>query len=425
MTLFKSVSKSSTHFQMSATKGKQTRYTNGQRKQLLARFRASNGTSERQFCRDNKISRGTRQDWRSRESAIMASKRHSRHATLGGQGRRQLLPFKDDLLAYMRAKRDSEEHLRVFHLMRWVNTNHKEWLVQYPASKKNEAVAYQSFRSLMHRFADRNRFRHHMGNAFHFWSTYGHYPRSQILNVDETGVYFDMPPGMMLAEIGKSSKYKKTTKHSERLTAVMTIRADGVKLPILFIVKGKTTKHSERLTAVMTIRADGVKLPILFIVKGKPGDTIDTSELPTYPPGHVYAVQESARMDDRVWDIYLDELLTAHVEDSSVLLVDNLACHVSDKSYYKVAETMFSVLEPLPPNSTSRCQPLDVGVMGPLKAMLKTAWLLEDDERNGDILTAQEKRLATVKRTIKVWDRISTDTIVKAFDKAIPSVLEI
>ncbi|RHY05543.1 hypothetical protein DYB25_008885 [Aphanomyces astaci] len=395
MTLFKSVSKSSTHFQMSATKGKQTRYTNGQRKQLLARFRASNGTSERQFCRDNKISRGTRQDWRSRESAIMASKRHSRHATLGGQGRRQLLPFKDDLLAYMRAKRDSEEHLRVFHLMRWVNTNHKEWLPQYPASKKNEAVAYQSFRSLMHRFADRNRFRHHMGNAFHFWSTYGHYPRSQILNVDETGVYFDMPPGMMLAEIGKSSKYK------------------------------KTTKHSERLTAVMTIRADGVKLPILFIVKGKPGDTIDTSELPTYPPGHVYAVQESAWMDDRVWDIYLDELLTAHVEDSSVLLVDNLACHVSDKSYYKVAETMFSVLEPLPPNSTSRCQPLDVGVMGPLKAMLKTAWLLEDDERNGDILTAQEKRLATVKRTIKVWDRISTDTIVKAFDKAIPSVLEI
>ncbi|RHZ07473.1 hypothetical protein DYB31_012108 [Aphanomyces astaci] len=328
MTLFKSVSKSSTHFQMSATKGKQTQYTNGQRKQLLARFRASNGTSERQFCRDNKISRGTRQDWRSRESAIMASKRHSRHATLGGQGRRELLLFKDDLLAYMRAKRDSEEHLRVFHLMRWVNTNHKEWLVQYPASKKNEAVAYQSFRSLMHRFADRNRFRHHV-------------PKSQILNVDETGVYFDMPPGMMLAEIGKSSKYK------------------------------KATKHSERLTAVMTIRADGVKLPILFIVKGKPGDTIDTSELPTYPPGHVYAVQESAWMDDRVWDIYLDELLTAHVEDSSVLLVDNLACHVSDKSYYKVAETMFSILEPLPPNSTSRCQPLDVGVMGPCSVVAR------------------------------------------------------
>ncbi|ETV72757.1 hypothetical protein H257_12127 [Aphanomyces astaci] len=164
----------------------------------------------------------------------------------------------------------NEEHLRVFHLMRWVNTNHKEWLVQYLASKKNEAVAYQSFRSLMHRFADRHRFRHRvpcaskvnqkvlddvwMGNPFHFWSTYSHYPRSQILDVDETGVYFDMPPGMTLVEIGNSSKCKKTTKYSERLTAVMMIRADG--------------------------------------------GTIDTSELPTYPPGHVYAVQESAWMDD-------------------------------------------------------------------------------------------------------------------------------
>ncbi|RHY87993.1 hypothetical protein DYB26_015076, partial [Aphanomyces astaci] len=64
---------------------------------------------------------------------------------------------------------------------------------------------------------------------------------------------------------------------------------------------------------------------------------------------------------------------------------------------------MFSVLEPLPPNSTSRSMS---GL--PLKAMLKTAWLLEDDERNGDVMTAQEKRLATVKRTIKVWDRITT-----------------
>ncbi|RHY43303.1 hypothetical protein DYB34_011747 [Aphanomyces astaci] len=380
---------------MRATKRKQNRYSNGQRKQLLSEFRASSATSERQFCREKKIPRATWQDWRSREPRIMASKRHSRHATMGGQGHREILPFKEELLAYMRAKRGAEEHLRVFHLMRWVNSNQKAWLVQYLGSKLNEAVAYQSFRSLMLRFAARHRFRHRvpsvskvtqkvlddvwLGNAVHFWSTYGHYPRSQILNVDETGVFFDMPPSLTLAEIGQSSKCT------------------------------KTDKHSERLTAVLTIRADGVKLPILFIVKGKPGGTIETNELPTYPPGHVYAVQENAWMDDRVWDQYLDELLAAHVVDSSVLLVDNLACHVSERSRDKVAETMFSVLEPLPPNSPSRCQPLDVGVMGPLKAMLKTAWLLEDDERNGDVMTAQEKRLATVKRTIKVWDRITTE----------------
>lgn len=30
-------------------------------------------------------------------------------------------------------------------------------------------------------------------------------------------------------------------------------------------------KHSARLTAVCTIRADGLKLPLLFIVRGEPG----------------------------------------------------------------------------------------------------------------------------------------------------------
>ncbi|RQM29915.1 hypothetical protein B5M09_012338, partial [Aphanomyces astaci] len=196
-----------THFAMRATKRKQNRYSNGQRKQLLSEFRASSATNERQFCREKKIPRATWQDWRSREPRIMASKRHSRHATMGGQGHREILPFKEELLAYMCAKRGAEEHLRVFHLMRWVNSNQKAWLVQYLGSKLNEAVAYQSFRSLMLRFAARHRVPSvskvtqkvlddvWLGNAVHVWSTYGHYPRSKILNVDETGVFFDITTG--------------------------------------------------------------------------------------------------------------------------------------------------------------------------------------------------------------------------------------
>ncbi|KAF0706926.1 hypothetical protein AaE_013879 [Aphanomyces astaci] len=129
-------------------------------------------------------------------------------------------------------------------------------------------------------------------------------------------------------------------------------------------------KHSDRLTAVLSIRADGGKLPLLFILKGLSGGFIERQELVTYPQGHHYAVQANAWMDERVWSIYLDEVLAPCVEDASVLLVDNLACHVYENSYNKVAETLFSVVEPLPPNSTSRCQPLDVGVMGPLEAMM-------------------------------------------------------
>ncbi|RQM27620.1 hypothetical protein B5M09_011037 [Aphanomyces astaci] len=127
-----------------------------------------------------------------------------------------------------------------------------------------------------------------------------------------------MPPGKTLAEVGKSSKVD------------------------------KKNKHSKRISLVLTVRADGVKLPVLFVIKGQPGGLLEKKELPTY-------------------DSY-----------ASVLLVDNVDCHVFEASYDKTAEAMFSVIEPLPQNSTSRCQPLDVGVMGPFKAKLKTERLLED-----------------------------------------------
>ncbi|KAG3096984.1 hypothetical protein PI125_g15840 [Phytophthora idaei] len=51
----------------------------------------------------------------------------------------------------------------------------------------------------------------------------------------------------------------------------------------------------------LTIRSDGKKLPILFILRGMPGGTVETDELPTYPSDHVYTVQESGWMDVTVW----------------------------------------------------------------------------------------------------------------------------
>ncbi len=71
------------------------------------------------------------------------------------------------------------------------------------------------------------------------------------------------------------------------------------------------TRHSYRMTCVLTIRADGTKLPILFIIKGVPGGTIDKEELDSYPEGNFYAVQPKAWMDSNVWnDIYLQKVLT-------------------------------------------------------------------------------------------------------------------
>jgi hypothetical protein len=94
----------------------------------------------------------------------------------------------------------------------------------------------------------------------------------------------------------------------------------------------RNEKHSDRITAVLTVRADGRKLPILFIVHGKPGGSIETTELPTYPIGHIYCVQENAWMDNRVWEEYLTKLLPYEIEEPSVVIVDNFESHVSEES---------------------------------------------------------------------------------------------
>ncbi|RHY21958.1 hypothetical protein DYB32_009665 [Aphanomyces invadans] len=115
-----------------------------------------------------------------------------------------------------------------------------------------------------------------------------------------------------------------------------------------------TEKHSNRLTAVMAACADGMAC----FLRG----VIQSEEFPTLPSCHLY-VQQNASMDDAVWEFYLKELLKFDLIGHTVLLVDNLATHVWSSPYKLVDEELIGFLEPLPPNSTSACQPLDVGIM--------------------------------------------------------------
>lgn len=74
------------------------------------------------------------------------------------------------------------------------------------------------------------------------------------------------------------------------------------------------------------------KLPILFIVKATPDGSFERKELPKYPKRHVYAVQQNAWMDARVQSIYITELLSFEIDSPSVIVRDNLDCHVSPEA---------------------------------------------------------------------------------------------
>jgi len=105
-------------------------------------------------------------------------------------------------------------------------------------------------------------------------------------------------------------------------------------------------------------------------------------------------------MTSDIWHHYLRELLKRELTGPSVVLLDNLDCHVADAAEAIVATELFGLLCPFPPHSTSVCQPLDVGVMGPLKAKLRTLWL---EECSFERVTAAEKRKRMIERTIAVY----------------------
>ncbi|ETL47991.1 hypothetical protein L914_02370 [Phytophthora nicotianae] len=55
--------------------------------------------------------------------------------------------------------------------------------------------------------------------------------------------------------------------------------------------------------------------------------------------------------------------------------------------------------------------------MGPLKAKLRSLWM----EEKGKAMTAHEKRVATIKRTIQAWESIKDTTIGQGL-AAMPSL---
>ena len=135
-------------------------------------------------------------------------------------------------------------------------------------------------------------------------------------------------------------------------------------------------------------------------------------------------------MDSSVWDIYAKQLLKFEIESLSVLLLDSFDCHVSEEGQRVIVEETCASVCPLPENATSVCQPLDVGVMGPLKRKIRSLWLREGLPRIGSAngkkrkTTAKEMRRLSIERTIKAWDQLSGDLVEGSFHRAIPQLTE-
>ncbi|RHY23340.1 hypothetical protein DYB26_003976 [Aphanomyces astaci] len=66
------------------------------------------------------------------------------------------------------------------------------------------------------------------------------------------------------------------------------------------------------MTAELSVRANGEKLPILFIMRGVTGGLIEPNKFETF-----YDVQEKTWIDARVWAYYLPSVLKPQVRAPS------------------------------------------------------------------------------------------------------------
>jgi hypothetical protein len=178
----------------------------------------------------------------------------------------------------------------------------------------------------------------------------GNRDRRFILNMDQMPVYFSMSSKRTLELIGKKTIHIHTS-----------------------------TNDTKRVTAAVTIAADGTVLPSYLVFKGKPGGRIEKKEFGTYPNGHFYKCQDNAWMDDDVMIAWVQDVLAPYVATAPdhvvpILILDMYRCHMMSSVVQMIQELGVEVHH-IPGGCTSLCQPVDVGFNKPFKDQMRRQWI--------------------------------------------------
>nr|XP_002730631.1 PREDICTED: pogo transposable element with KRAB domain-like [Saccoglossus kowalevskii] len=212
------------------------------------------------------------------------------------------------------------------------------------------------------------------------------YPLSDVYNMDETPLRFDMPGNRTLEHEGIKTVHIKTTNSEKRgFTAVLTVTADGQKIRPLIIFKGK-----RRL------------------------DDLTRREI-------TVEVQEKGYINESLCLPWIRNTFPRRNDDSRRLLIwDSCSVHLTPA----VKEELYSRnvdIAVIPGGLTSLLQPLDVGVNKPLKDYMHAEW--DEWMKTGEALfTPAGKRKAPAKKTVlgwvvSSWNKVPPQTVINSFKK--------
>lgn len=187
-----------------------------------------------------------------------------------------------------------------------------------------------------------------------------------------------------------------------------------------FGIKGKAChggkKSKERLTVVAIVNADGEKEKPIVIWKSSKPRGVNISTLPVH-----YYSQPKAWMTGELLDTILTKLNGKFASQSRnvALLLDNAGCHPHElKEKYSHIKLIF-----LPPNTTSKLQPLDLGIIQNFKVHYKTYLLryvlskIDHTTLTGAEIVKTIDVLKAMRWVAQAWASVKPDTIVKCFRK--------
>ncbi|RLO01442.1 hypothetical protein DYB28_015716, partial [Aphanomyces astaci] len=171
----------------------------------------------------------TWQTWWKKRHLYLNATRNKKRPTLGGQGRPSSILFGSELLAFMQAVRHESHFLTTAHLVTWIKKHQHEWLQGYMSTKTSDIHAYHALIGLCQRFAHRHGFSQRIPCfsklklleleqvrttfAASFWVKHDAQPLRDIVNVDETAVFYDMPSRRTWCAVGEDSNVEASEKH--------------------------------------------------------------------------------------------------------------------------------------------------------------------------------------------------------------------
>ena len=161
------------------------------------------------------------------------------------------------------------------------------------------------------------------------------------------------------------------------------------------------------ITAIATIRANGDKLPLTIIAKGKTPACVRHLDLRT----DIHrAFSPSGKSNEEICKDHIAQVSKWSNGEPSALVWDSYGSHMTAQVYdcafqYKVRLVL------VPKNATGKKQPLDYGVFGDVSQRHQTML------RNGDVLIMAplEAKKRSIAMYANAWDKVQKRVIRKAW----------